>query len=67
MRAMLEEELARKQREMATSTKNSNIMLKQESKDKGRQDLANLHKAEDDDYMHQTNVRIRDPYQNPLV
>ena len=67
MRAMLEEELARKQREMATSTKNSNIMLKQEFKDKQRADQANIHRAEDDDFAHQTQIRVVDPYQNPLV
>ena len=67
MRAMLEEELARKQREMATSTKNSNIMLKQEFKDKQRADQSNIHRAEDDDFAHQTQIRVVDPYQNPLV
>ena len=66
MRAMLEEELARKQREMATSTKVANIQLKQEFKDKQRNDLATVHKEEDDDYARQTQIRIVDPYQNPL-
>ena len=66
MRAMLEEELARKQREMATSTKVANIQLKQEFKDKQRSDLSTIHKEEDDDYARQTQIRIVDSYQNPL-
>ena len=66
MRAMLEEELARKQREMATSTKIANIQLKQSFKDNQRADLARTHQDEDEDFGHQTRIRIVDPYQNPL-
>ena len=66
MRAMLEEELARKQREMATSTKLANVQLKQEFKDNQRNEIATKFKEEDDDYARQTQIRIVDPYQNPI-
>lgn len=66
MRAMLEEELARKQREMNMSTRNANTMQNREFKDKNRANLNTIHKEEDDDYAHQTQVRIVDPYFNPL-
>ena len=66
MRAMLEEELARKQREMQTSTKNANINLNREFKDKNRANQNAIHQAEDQDYEHQTQIRIVPPYFNPL-
>ena len=66
MRAMLEEGLARKQREMATSPKIANVKLKQEFKDNQRNELSKKFKEKDDDYARQTQIRIVDPYQNPL-
>ena len=66
MRAMLEEELARKQREMQTATKNANIGLNRQFKDNNRANQNAIWQAENEDYSHQTNIRIVDPYQNPL-
>ena len=51
---------------MATSTKLANVQLKQEFKDNSRNELATKFKEEDDDYARQTQIRIVDPYQNPL-
>ena len=66
MRALNEEELARKQRTMAVSTKQANVNLKQEFKDKNRMVRDTVVHEENHDYAHQTRIRVVDPYQNPL-
>ncbi|OMJ83843.1 hypothetical protein SteCoe_15142 [Stentor coeruleus] len=66
MRGLLEDELERKKREMQASTRDSNIMLNREKKD--REDLEKQIKlrSEDDELSHQTQIRIVPPYSNPL-
>jgi hypothetical protein len=52
MRGMLEDELAAKQRDMATSTKQSNIQLKQEFKNKNSADRTTFVNDEVSDYAN---------------
>ena len=51
---------------MATSTKSTNIMMKQEGKNKNQAQWNSVIKAENEDNMHQTNIRVIPPYYNPL-
>jgi hypothetical protein len=66
MRGMLEDELAQKQRDMASSTKQSNVMLKQQFFDKNRADHDNFVNEEIVDYDNQTQIRVVPSYFNPL-
>lgn len=66
MRGLLEDELERKKREMQASTRDSNIMLNREKKDRDDFERQVKLRDEDDELGHQTKIRIVPPYNNPL-
>ncbi|OMJ69192.1 hypothetical protein SteCoe_33149 [Stentor coeruleus] len=66
MRGLLEDELERKKREMQASTRDSNIDLSREKKNREAQERQNKLQDEDMELSHQANIRVVPPYNNPL-
>lgn len=66
MRGLLEDELERKKREMQASTRDTNIDLNREKKNRESQERQIKLQDEDMELSHQTNIRVVPPYNNPL-
>jgi hypothetical protein len=66
MRGLLEDELERKKREMQASTRDTNIDLNREKKNRETQERQVKLQDEDMELSHQTNIRVVPPYNNPL-
>ena len=66
MRGILEEELENKKRMMQASTRDSNIQIDRERKDKLKREKEEKLRHEDLELDHQATIRQVPPYNNPL-
>mmetsp|Transcript_15890 Transcript_15890/g.29105 ORF Transcript_15890/g.29105 Transcript_15890/m.29105 type:complete len:146 (+) Transcript_15890:476-913(+) len=67
MRGLLEDDLRRKQRMMQASTKEVNLQLSQEKRDKERMEREMKLKEEQEDLDRQARIRQVTPFANPLL
>ena len=66
MRGLLEDELESKKRVMQSSTKDANLQLSRNKKDKERYEKNQKLREEDSDLLEQRTIREVPSYMNPL-
>lgn len=66
MRGMLEDELENKKKAMQASTRDTNIQLFQEKQDRERREKAAKLRSEEEELLHQAEIRKVPAYKNPL-
>ncbi|CAG9321047.1 unnamed protein product [Blepharisma stoltei] len=66
MRGLLEDELESKKRMMQASTRDANLQLSREKKEKERYEKNSKLREEDQDLLEQKTIRQVPPYVNPL-